>query len=59
MHPNRSKEVPSRSVGVAVSEDKRPLRAISTRKSVRLFTQRFLNKFPNSRVLGIDGASGD
>ena len=55
MHPNRSKMV---QVGLEVL----PFPGTATLKAIDLgigtgyFTQRFLTHFPNSRVLGIDGA---
>jgi tRNA (cmo5U34)-methyltransferase len=51
MHPNRSKMVQV-ALEVLPFPKTAALRAIGT----GYFTDRFLNKFPNSRVLGIDGA---
>jgi trans-aconitate 2-methyltransferase len=55
MHPNRSKMV---QIALEVLPFPRTavLRAIDLGIGTGYFTQSFLNKFPNSRVLGIDGA---
>ena len=55
MHPNRSKMV---QVAIEVLPFPRTaaLRAIDLGIGSGYFTERFLNHFPNSRVLGIDGA---
>src|SRR4029450_8597873 len=55
MHPNRSKMV-------EIAREVLPfpktaaLRAIDLGIGTGYFTERFLNHFPNSRVLGVDGA---
>jgi len=55
MHPNRSKMI---QVALEVLPFTRmaPLRAIDLGIGTGYFTERFLNHFPNSQVLGIDGA---
>jgi tRNA (cmo5U34)-methyltransferase len=55
MHPNRSKMV---QVAIEVLSFPRTaaLRAIDLGIGTGYFAERFLNHFPNSRVLGIDGA---
>src|SRR5215475_6366867 len=55
MHPNRSKMV---QIAIEVLPFPRTaaLRAIDLGIGTGYFTERFLNHFPNSRVLGIDGA---
>jgi len=55
MHPNRSKMV---QIALEVLPFPRTaaLRAIDLGIGTGYFTECFLNKFPNSRVLGIDGA---
>src|SRR5947208_13530831 len=55
MHPNRSKMV---KIALEVLPFPRTagLRAIDLGIGAGYFTERFLNNFPNSRVLGIDGA---
>jgi tRNA (cmo5U34)-methyltransferase len=55
MHPNRSKMV---QIALEVLPFPRTaaLRAIDVGIGTGYFTECFLNKFPNSRVLGIDGA---
>jgi tRNA (cmo5U34)-methyltransferase len=55
MHPNRSKMV---QVAIEVLPFARTaaLRVIDLGIGTGYFTERFLNHFPNSRVLGIDGA---
>src|SRR5262249_11514209 len=55
MHPNRSKMV---QIALEVLPFPRTaaLRAIDLGVGTGYFTERFLNQFPNSRVLGIDGA---
>ena len=55
MHPNRSKMV---QVAIEVLPFPRTaaLRVIDLGIGTGYFTERFLNHFPNSRVLGIDGA---
>lgn len=55
MHPNRSKMV---DVALEVLPFPRTtaLRAIDLGIGTGYFTERFLNHFPNSRVLGVDGA---
>src|SRR5262245_8466220 len=55
MHPNRSKMI---QVALEVLPFPRiaPLRAIDLGIGTGYFTERFLNHFPNSQVLGIDGA---
>ena len=55
MHPNRSKMV---RIALEVLPFPRTagLRAIDLGIGTGYFTERFLNNFPNSRVLGIDGA---
>ena len=55
MHPNRSKMV---QIALEVLPFPRTatLRAIDLGIGTGYFTERFLNNFPNSRVLGVDGA---
>src|SRR5262249_58807393 len=55
MHPNRPKMV---QIALEVLPFPRTvaLRAIDLGIGTGYFTERFLNQFPNSRVLGIDGA---
>ena len=55
MHPNRSKMV---QIAIEVLPFPRTaaLRAIDLGIGTGYFTERFLNHFPNSRVLGMDGA---
>src|SRR5246127_5835724 len=55
IHPNRSKMV---QVAIEVLPFPRTaaLRAIDLGIGTGYFAERFLNHFPNSRVLGIDGA---
>ena len=54
MHPNRSKMV---QIALEVLPfPKTALRAIDLGIGTGYFTERLLNNFPNSRVLGIDGA---
>ena len=55
MHPNRSKMVQV-ALEVLPFPKTAALRAIDLGIGTGYFTQRFLNNFPNSRVLGIDGA---
>jgi trans-aconitate methyltransferase len=55
MHPNRSKMVQI-AIEVLPFPKTAALRAIDLGIGTGYFTQRFLNNFPNSRVLGIDGA---
>jgi tRNA (cmo5U34)-methyltransferase len=55
MHPNRSKMVQI-AVEVLPFPKTASLRAIDLGIGTGYFTERFLNHFPNSRVLGIDGA---
>ena len=55
MHPNRSKMVQI-AIEVLPSPETAALRAIDLGIGSGYFTERFLNHFPNSRVLGIDGA---
>jgi ubiquinone/menaquinone biosynthesis C-methylase UbiE len=55
MHPNRSKMVQS-ALEVLPFPKTAALRAIDLGIGTGYFTERFLNNFPNSRVLGIDGA---
>ena len=54
MHPNRSKML---QIALEVLPfPKTALRTIDLGMGTGYFTERFLNNFPNSRVLGIDGA---
>lgn len=55
MHPNRSKMVQI-ALEVLPFPKTAALRAIDLGMGTGYFTERFLNHFPNSRVLGIDGA---
>ena len=55
MHPNRSKMVQV-ALEVLPFPKTAALRAIDLGIGTGYFTKRFLNNFPNSRVLGIDGA---
>src|SRR6266404_5275778 len=55
MHPNRSK-MAQVALEVLPFPKTAALRAIDLGIGTGYFTQRFLNNFPNSRVLGIDGA---
>src|SRR6266480_63510 len=55
MHPNRSKMVQI-AIEVLPFPKTADLRAIDLGIGTGYFTERFLNHFPNSRVLGIDGA---
>jgi tRNA (cmo5U34)-methyltransferase len=55
MHPNRSKMVQV-ALEVLAFPKTAALRAIDLGIGTGYFTERFLNQFPNSRVLGIDGA---
>ncbi len=55
MHPNRSKMVDV-ALQVLPFPNTATLRAIDLGVGTGYFTHRFLNNFPNSRVLGIDGA---
>jgi ubiquinone/menaquinone biosynthesis C-methylase UbiE len=55
MHPNRSKMVDI-ALEVLPFPKTAALRAIDLGIGTGYFTERFLNEFPNSRVLGIDGA---
>ena len=55
MHPNRSKMVQV-ALEVLPFPKTAALRAIDLGMGTGYFTERFLNNFPNSRVLGIDGA---
>ena len=55
MHPNRSKMVQI-ALEVLPFPKTAALRAIDLGIGTGYFTERFLNNFPNSRVLGIDGA---
>jgi tRNA (cmo5U34)-methyltransferase len=55
MHPNRSKMVQI-AIEVLPFPETAALRAIDLGIGTGYFTERFLNHFPNSRVLGIDGA---
>jgi tRNA (cmo5U34)-methyltransferase len=55
MHPNRSKMVEI-ALEVLPFPKTAALRAIDLGIGTGYFTERFLNHFPNSRVLGIDGA---
>jgi tRNA (cmo5U34)-methyltransferase len=55
MHPNRSKMVEV-ALEVLAFPKTAALRAIDLGIGTGYFTERFLNQFPNSRVLGIDGA---
>jgi ubiquinone/menaquinone biosynthesis C-methylase UbiE len=55
MHPNRSKMVEI-ALEVLPFQRTAALRAIDLGIGTGYFTKQFLNRFPNSRVLGIDGA---
>src|SRR5215831_9768063 len=55
MHPNRSKMVQI-AIAVLPFPKTAALRAIDLGIGTGYFTERFLNHFPNGRVLGIDGA---
>src|SRR6476660_5897860 len=55
MHPNRSKMLQI-AIEVLPFPKTAALRAIDLGIGTGYFTERFLNNFPNSRVLGIDGA---
>jgi ubiquinone/menaquinone biosynthesis C-methylase UbiE len=55
MHPNRSKMVQV-ALEVLPFPKTAPLRAIDFGIGTGYFSERFLNHFPNSRLLGIDGA---
>jgi tRNA (cmo5U34)-methyltransferase len=55
MHPNRSKMVQV-ALELLPFTKTAALRAIDLGIGTGYFTERFLNQFPNSRVLGIDGA---
>src|SRR6478672_11966421 len=55
MHPNRSKMVQV-ALEVLPFQKTAALRAIDLGIGTGYFSERFLNNFPNSRVLGIDGA---
>jgi trans-aconitate methyltransferase len=55
MHPNRSKMVQI-ALELLPFPKTAALRAIDLGIGTGYFTERFLNRFPNSRVLGIDGA---
>jgi len=55
MHPNRSKMVQI-ALEVLPFPETASLRAIDLGIGTGYFTERFLNHFPNSRILGIDGA---
>src|SRR5215831_8055728 len=55
MHPNRSKMVQI-AIEVLPFSNTAALRAIDLGIGTGYFTEQFLNHFPNSRVLGIDGA---
>ena len=55
MHPNRSKMVQI-AIEMLPFPQTAALRAIDLGIGTGYFTERFLNHFPNSRVLGIDGA---
>jgi len=55
MHPNRSKMVQI-AIEVLPFHKTAALRAIDLGIGTGYFSERFLNQFPNSRVLGIDGA---
>src|SRR6201993_3095016 len=55
MHPNRSKMVEV-ALEVLAFPKTAALRAVDLGIGTGYFTERFLNQFPNSRVLGIDGA---
>jgi tRNA (cmo5U34)-methyltransferase len=55
MHPNRSKMVQI-AIDVLPFPKTAALRAIDLGIGTGYFTERFLNHFPNSRVLGMDGA---
>ncbi len=55
MHPNRSKMVQV-AIEVLPFPTAAAIRAIDLGIGTGYFTEQFLNHFPNSRVLGIDGA---
>ena len=55
MHPNRSKMVQI-ALELLPVPNTAALRAIDLGIGTGYFTERFLNHFPNSRVLGVDGA---
>src|SRR5215472_12373479 len=55
MHPNRSKMVQI-VLEVLPFPETASLRAVDLGVGTGYFTERFLKHFPNSRVLGIDGA---
>ena len=55
MHPNRSKMVQI-ALEVLPFPKTAALRAIDLGMGTGYFTKQFLNHFPNSRILGIDGA---
>ena len=55
MHPNRSKMVQV-ALEVLPFPKTAALRAIDLGIGTGYFSERFLNKFPNSHILGIDGA---
>src|SRR5437773_8423864 len=55
MHPNRSKMIQI-AIEVLPFPKTAALRAIDLGIGTGYFTERFLKQFPNSRVLGIDGA---
>jgi tRNA (cmo5U34)-methyltransferase len=55
MHPNRSKMIQI-AIEVLPFPKTAALRAIDLGVGTGYFTERFLKQFPNSRVLGIDGA---
>jgi tRNA (cmo5U34)-methyltransferase len=55
MHPNRSKMVQI-ALEVLPFPETAPLRAIDLGIGTGYFTEHFLNHFPNSQILGIDGA---
>src|SRR5262247_1917444 len=55
MHPNRSKMVQI-AIEVLPFPKTTPLRAIDLGIGTGYFTECFIKKFPNSRIVGIDGA---
>ena len=55
MHPNRSK-MAQIAFEILPFPETAALRAIDLGIGTGYFTERFLNRFPNSEVLGIDGA---
>src|SRR5260370_31232844 len=55
MHPNRSKMIQV-AIEVLPFPKTAALRAIDLGIGTGYFTKQFLNRFPNSQVLGIDGA---